>query len=167
MSSLSSYLAFTVGLGVVLERVIEYVILWLQTMPRFQDFRSRDLAGFKETKKGLSIVLALVIGPVLTVLFPDLLGLDASTHIGVRLFMGLAAGAISPYAHVLLELLANVQQSLKPKPVDILQGAPLSPNIGLMPAPIDNMLSKSLKPGDNAVIPHDTGAQLRGNGTAS
>lgn len=118
MSDLTSYVFFVVGLALVLERIIEFMIVRMPAPSRFLGRWGANLTP-ADTKKLYAILLAVIIGPLLTAFMPNLLGLDASINLGVRIFMGAVAGALSPYAHSMVEILANFQQTTKIKPIEL------------------------------------------------
>jgi hypothetical protein len=130
-----SFLAPMLGISFLIERILESVFNVVELSPNVTAMkRSPDpavAARYATIKQVTSMIIAILIGIVAA----NLLGIGfISRFEGVqvdvlvdRLITGAVAGAISPYAHQIIEGLLNFQKLLEAQKKAIERGEPTGP----------------------------------------
>jgi hypothetical protein len=124
------------GIAFLIERVLESVFNIVELAPNVNAIkRSTDpaiAARYASMKQIASMIIAILIGMVLA----NILGIGLLSRFGDivqvetgadRVITGAVAGAISPYAHQILESLLNFQKLMEAQKKAIEKGEPTGP----------------------------------------
>lgn len=123
------------GIAFLIERILESVFNVVELAPNVTAMkRSADAAvaaRYATMKQISSMIIAILIGIVLAntlgVAFFAGLGAAQIDPILDRAITGAIAGALSPYAHQILEALLNFQKLMEAKKKEIEKGEPTGP----------------------------------------
>jgi hypothetical protein len=110
---LGKLVALVLGLAVSTERLLEVIWTVVEGQPAIARQKQTDAARYAQVKSAVSVVLAIVVGEVLSYLFVPSVDTVLGSDAGGTVALGFLAGILAPYSHQLIEMLYQTQKLLQ------------------------------------------------------